>query len=207
LTLVDDAVALTLLASAAFFVAVSFGLLLKYRQVSQKISASTDLGRDLWDALERRMRTQDERILDMMGRLEVVQSRALAPAAVQPTGPAAAPPPPRRSGGFESIQGVSSGVTEGILQVQQPESQQVSQVSPGSNVRITLDDTQLAAIRLLGGSPKNTRQLTDALGRSREHTARIMKELFDSGLVMRDDSAKPFVYQLSDEGRRYLSAS
>jgi len=96
--------------------------------------------------------------------------------------------------------------------VQQHESQQShesqeSQVqtpavlpAPGSK----LDETQLAAIRLLADAPKNTRELTDALKKSREHTARIMKDLFVLGLVTRNDSSKPFVYQLTDAGRKAL---
>jgi len=59
-------------------------------------------------------------------------------------------------------------------------------------------------IRLLAEGQKNTRQLTDALQRSREHTARLMKGLFELGLVQRNNATKPFVYQLTDEGRRHL---
>ena len=32
----------------------------------------------------------------------------------------------------------------------------------------------------------------------REHSARLLKGLFDKGLVVRDDSAKPYVYELAD---------
>jgi predicted transcriptional regulator len=76
-----------------------------------------------------------------------------------------------------------------------------------SVVGLELDETQLAALKLLSDAPKNTRQLTDALGKSREHTARIMKGLFELALVGRNDSSKPFVYQLTDEGSRRLSSS
>jgi CRP-like cAMP-binding protein len=200
MTSVDDITTMILLASAAFFVALSFGLLVRYRQVSQKISESSDLGRDLWQALEQRLKKQDERILDMMGRLEVIQSRVMATAVVQtpaqlPTSAMPTPSPlPERP----------PGVTEPSRVMQQPESQAESHASQGQG-DVMLDETQVAAIRLLSESPKNTRQLTDSLGKSREHTARLMKELFELGLVRRNDSTKPFVYQLTDEGRRYLS--
>jgi predicted transcriptional regulator len=39
------------------------------------------------------------------------------------------------------------------------------------------------------------------LGSSREHAARVMKSLTDNGLVMRETSKKPYVYQISDAGR------
>jgi DNA-binding transcriptional ArsR family regulator len=188
-----DVVTLALLAASFFFVALSFALLVKYRQVSERINVSTDLGRDLWTSLEQRLKKQDERILDMMGRVEVIQSRVMtaasAQAAIAPSGPPT----------------VSPIVPQAV---QQPESQesQPSQAAPTPpEAASDLDETQLAALKLLSEAPKNTRQLTDALGKSREHTARIMKALFESGLVKRNDSSKPFVYELTDNGRRRLS--
>jgi predicted transcriptional regulator len=201
MTLADDAVTVTLLASAAFFVALSLGLLVRYRQMSQKISASSDLGHDLWQALEQRMTKQDERILDMMGRLEVIQSRVMAAPPFQtPTQPVSTSSTPALAPQPEK----PPGVTESSPVPQHLESQAESQASQGPRKEM-LDETQLAAIRLLSEGLKNTRQLTDSLGKSREHTARLMKELFEIGLVKRNDSAKPFVYQLTDEGKHYLS--
>ncbi len=203
MALLDDSVTLALLAASAFFVAMAFGLLLRYRQVSQRISTSSDLGHDLWSALEQRMRKQDERILDMMGRLEVVQSRMMAAAAAQASSstlltPAPPTPPPISEEGSRDVVGASSAV-------QHHASRAESQESQPSRGRVQLDETQASAVKLLGESPKNTRQLTDVLGKSREHTARLMKELFELGLVSRNDSTKPFVYQLTDEGRSYLA--
>ncbi len=205
MALLDDVVTLALLASAAFFLALSFGLLLRYRQVSQKIAASSDLGHDLWNALEQRMKKQDERILDMMGRLEVVQSRVVAataphePPTLTPLPPLMPPPSPAEE--------KPKPVTEPSPSMQQTTSRPESQASQPAPQELQLDETQLAAVRLLAESPKNTRQITDSLKKSREHTARVMKELFDWGLVRRNDSTKPFVYQLTDEGRRHLSGT
>ena len=76
-----------------------------------------------------------------------------------------------------------------------------------SRVGSPLDDTQLSALVLLRDASRNTRQLTDALGKSREHTARIMKGLFELGLVRRNASSKPFVYELTAEGIKRLPGS
>ena len=70
-----------------------------------------------------------------------------------------------------------------------------------------MDETQVAALKLLSESSKDTRQLTDALKKSREHTARTMKELFEMGLVARNNSTKPFVYHLTELGRSRLQGS
>ena len=203
MALVDDAVTIALLVSAAFFVALSVGLLVRYRQVSQRMNASSDLGHDLWSALEQRMKKQDERILDIMGRLEVVQSRVMTATAVR-VPPTLSPLPPLNPPQPESEE-VRSDATEPPGVAQQPMSHPESQTSHQAPAELALDETQLAAVRLLGENPKNTRQLTDALKKSREHTARLMKGLFEMGLVQRSDSTKPFVYQLTDEGKRFLS--
>jgi DNA-binding MarR family transcriptional regulator len=204
MALIDDLVTAILLASAAFFVALAFGLLVRYRQLSQRITDSTDLGRDLWRALEQRMKKQDERILDVMGRLEVIQARVLATATVQ--APASLPPVLPPTAQTLAPQEAVTGVMPLTPVAQQPESQGESRISQPSSAEVPLDETQLKVIGLIAESPKNTRQLTDAIGMSREHTARLMKGLFDAGIVSRNDATKPFVYQLTDEGRRRLPA-
>ena len=70
-----------------------------------------------------------------------------------------------------------------------------------------LDETEMSVIRLLGAKPRTSVEIKGLIEKSREHAARLMKVLFDAGLVTRDVSKKPFVYQLTDAGRRYLSAS
>ena len=197
----DDITTYALLTISFFFVAVAFALLARYRQVSQRINESTDMGRDLWSSLEQRLKKQDERILDVMGRVEVIQARVMAAAVARaPAAPAPLPP----AGPAEEKPGV---LGEPPIVAQQLESQE-SQVSQAPMVPPTapakLDETQLAAMKLLGERPRNTRELTDALAKSREHTARVMKELFELGLVSRNSASKPFVYQLTDEGRRSL---
>jgi CRP-like cAMP-binding protein len=186
----DDLTTYALLATSFFFVALSVGLLVRYREVSQKINASTDLGHDLWQALQQRLAKQDERVLDMMGRVEVLQSRSMAdpPARVPPPVPSTPPPAPATASSEEK----PSDVTK------------LRAVASMSESRGSLDETEIEAIKLLGQGPMSTIQIKEALERSREHTARLMKGLFDRGLVVRDDSTKPFVYQLTDEGRRHL---
>ncbi len=176
---------LAVLALSAFFVTLSFGLLFRYKQVSQKINDSADLGRDLWGALEQRLKKQDERILDMMGRFEVIQSRVSEKPmtrAPQPTFPPVS---------FEN----PVSVMDTRVTASRPES------------RMILDETELSVLKLLSVQPRSSVEIKELINRTREHAARLMKVLFDSGLVTRDTSKKPFVYRLTETGRRYLSAS
>lgn len=59
-------------------------------------------------------------------------------------------------------------------------------------------------LKLLAERPRTSREVQHAVGRTREHTARLMKKLHDSGLVSRDVNAKPFRYNITDAGRERL---
>jgi predicted transcriptional regulator len=51
----------------------------------------------------------------------------------------------------------------------------------------------------------STRDIQLMIGRTREHTSRLMKKLYEEDLVNRDVTAKPFKYTITDEGRKRLS--
>jgi len=206
----DDVTTYAFLTASFFFVALAFGLLAKYRQTSTRINASTDLGRDLWSSLEQRLKKQDERILDVVGRLEVIQARVMAggtgqaPTTLSPLPVVAPHPPPAEE--------VTPPVIEPTPITQQPESQESQQPQvpvPGPEAGAELDKTEKLALSLLSAGPLATPDILKGLisnggPRSREHAARLMKELFEKGLVTRNASSKPFVYQLTDEGKRRL---
>jgi predicted transcriptional regulator len=65
-------------------------------------------------------------------------------------------------------------------------------------------ETESQILALLQGGAKTPIDIKKSLNLSREHTARMMKLLYEKGLVTRDDSAKPFVYQLTERGRSLL---
>jgi CRP-like cAMP-binding protein len=60
-------------------------------------------------------------------------------------------------------------------------------------------------LKLLAERPRTSREVQLAVGRTREHTARLMKKLHDSGLVSRDANTKPFSYRITDVGRKRLN--
>jgi len=59
-------------------------------------------------------------------------------------------------------------------------------------------------LKLLAERPLTSREVRQSVGRTREHTARLMKRLHDSGLVSRDVNSKPFQYNITDAGRERL---
>ncbi|MEM3006679.1 MAG: winged helix DNA-binding protein [Candidatus Nitrosotenuis sp.] len=46
-----------------------------------------------------------------------------------------------------------------------------------------------------------SRDIQVTIGRSREHTSRLMKRLFEEGLVERNTKTKPFTYRITEKGK------
>ena len=71
------------------------------------------------------------------------------------------------------------------------------------------DDRQNSTIEYILKKLENksltTREVQRVIGRTREHTSRLMKKLFEEKLVDRDMSTKPFRYAITVEGRKLLS--
>ncbi|MEO9320760.1 MAG: helix-turn-helix domain-containing protein [Nitrososphaera sp.] len=59
-------------------------------------------------------------------------------------------------------------------------------------------------LKLLAERKRSSREVQQAIGRSREHTSRLMKRLNDAGLVVRDNSSKPFSYAITALGQARL---
>ena len=71
-----------------------------------------------------------------------------------------------------------------------------------------LNPTEMEVLRLLYVSgPKTASEIKEVIGRTREHTARLMKKLYEEGYVERSMETMPFTYKLSERIRRNLKAS
>ncbi len=55
-------------------------------------------------------------------------------------------------------------------------------------------------LRLITEKPMTSRDIQITIGRSREHTSRMMKKLYEEGLVERDMGTKPFAYKITQKG-------
>lgn len=59
-------------------------------------------------------------------------------------------------------------------------------------------------LKKLSDESLTTREIQRVVGRTREHTSRLMKKLYEEKLVDRDMDMKPFKYTITDEGRKRL---
>ena len=56
-------------------------------------------------------------------------------------------------------------------------------------------------LKLITEKPMTSRDIQITIGRTREHTSRMMKKLFEEGFVERNMKTKPFTYYITDKGK------
>ena len=59
-------------------------------------------------------------------------------------------------------------------------------------------------LKLITEKPMTSRDIQITIGRTREHTSRMMKKLFEEGYVERNMKTKPFTYNITDKGKTKL---
>ncbi len=62
-------------------------------------------------------------------------------------------------------------------------------------------------LRLITEKSMTSRDIQITIGRTREHTSRMMKKLFEEGLVGRNMQTKPFTYYITEKGKMKLGAA
>jgi hypothetical protein len=56
-------------------------------------------------------------------------------------------------------------------------------------------------LRLITNKAMTSRDIQVTIKKSREHTSRLMKKLFESGLVQRNIETKPYTYSITEKGK------
>jgi len=68
-----------------------------------------------------------------------------------------------------------------------------------------LTETELGVLELLASEGKKTApEIRDRIKLTREHTARLMKKLYEKGYLERDSRKMPYTYRVKEEMRRIL---
>jgi hypothetical protein len=175
--MIDDYVVTVSSAVIVAAVVILATLLYRYQKLVQDADRSSRLAKDLWDSVNSRFSVVDARIIDLMAKTEVLSSRSLLPQQMS-----------------------QSRVVPG------PQTAK-AEVSPASTAQFSEGtETEARVLRFLANGPRTSAQIKEEVGRSREHTARMLKALFDRGLVIRNDRNKPYVYEITDSGRSYVAS-
>jgi hypothetical protein len=167
-------------------------LLTRYSKMVAEADKSTRLAKDVWDSVNSRFSVVDARIIDLMAKTEVLASRSGLSQATPQTRVAPMSQPT-----------ANSSLAARVSKL--PEAPRATALSPLAAVGEGTE-TEAKVLRLLAEGPRTSAQIKEEVGRSREHTARLMKALFDRGLVIRNDRNKPYVYEITDTGKSYVSS-
>jgi transcription initiation factor IIE alpha subunit len=52
--------------------------------------------------------------------------------------------------------------------------------------------------------PLTSREIQGKIKKSREHTSRLLKKLYSENIVIRDETTRPFRYEITNDGRKLL---
>lgn len=55
-------------------------------------------------------------------------------------------------------------------------------------------------LKLLSERPRSSREIQSSIGRTREHTSRLMKKLYEANLVDRQSNSRPYKYAITHSG-------
>jgi hypothetical protein len=127
----------------------------------------------------RRLHDYDKVIADLRAKVDIIESR------VQPYGVVVSQHPSQPQ---PHVAPISEPVT----------------VTQNVIIEKDVNSTTDYIFKLLAERPRSSREVQLAIGRTREHTARLMKKLHDLGLVSRDINTKPFRYNITNAGLEKL---
>ena len=83
------------------------------------------------------------------------------------------------------------------------ESKPLAQKTPQTSriPNMSFQDSAEHVLKLITQKPMTSRDIEMTFGsRSREHVSRLMKKLFEDGLVYRDTASRPYLYTITDQG-------
>jgi CTP-dependent riboflavin kinase len=75
-----------------------------------------------------------------------------------------------------------------------------------NTLNIDSNDITEQVLHLITDKAMTSRDIQKALKRSREHTSRFMKKLFEEGLVERNTKTKPYTYSITDDGLKRIAS-
>ena len=87
--------------------------------------------------------------------------------------------------------------------IRNQESRPLAQKTPHTSriPNMSFQDSAEHGLKLITQKPMTSRDIEMTFGsRSREHVSRLMKKLFEDGLVYRDTASRPYLYTITDQG-------
>jgi CRP-like cAMP-binding protein len=165
--------------------------LVKARELNRQIEDSSTIVEGIVSELRNRLNNQDGKLIDQEVKTEILELK-VARLLQEPPKPMGSLIHPQRA--FKpNVDVVQQAVERDITYL------------PVKDVKKSdgLTETEQEILREISVKNLTTAELQNSLGKTREHTARLLKKLFDAGYIERDESTKPYSYRLSKKRDRY----
>jgi predicted transcriptional regulator len=159
---------------------IIFRLLPILQKRGREIRETEMVIRSLLDDIKMRIEGRDSKIAELMVRVEVLEDR------------------------YKNL--IESKVKQSITEVTERTGVEETFQKVGKGVQriVKPGDVIMTILKALDEKPHTSSEIQKLIGKSREHTARLLKSLYEKGLVVREEDKKPFIYMISETGREFL---
>lgn len=194
------------IASITLFISIVFfsRYLPEIRKITKEKKDVNEIVKEVISGLHDRLGLQDQKILDQQVRLDVLElklehlSKAIGKEGRDVVKAREVSDTERI---LEEVKDLlrSLGKGEELLhgKVQQKEGKKTEMLRE-------LSPTEELVLKLLMEGVQTPKQIQQRINKSREHTARLMKRLFELGYVTREEQKKPYVYKITEKGKESI---
>lgn len=158
--------------------------LIKARELNSRLEDSSDIVEGIVTELRARLNNQDGKLMDQEVKTEILELKV-----------ARLLQDPIKS--REALNRPQRVFKPDVDVVQQVMERDITPVSVMDVKADGLTETEQEILRQISVRNLTTKELQSSLGKTREHTARLLKKLFDAGYIERDESTKPYSYRLT----------
>ncbi|NWG09757.1 MAG: hypothetical protein HXX80_05585 [Nitrososphaerales archaeon] len=173
----------------------------KIRRITKEWMEASEIVKGIILEISNRLSQQDQRITDQQVRLDVIELRL---------------EPLSKVLGKEGKEGVRVQEVSDTKQILEEVKDmlrnlekgrvEISRVAKKREVKVfellgELSPTEYLVVGLLKEGALTARQIQEKINKSREHTARLMKKLFEFGYVFRNENKMPYIYEITEKGR------
>ena len=168
---------------------VGLGGLYGYYRIKPFIKSSSELSSPSQDE---RLEYYERQLIDMKIRLDALEIQGVEPKSEDPN--------------MELKQFLEKLAKKEMIQEEVPEEVQKIEIVPEEPAPAPktpslepINPTDFV-LRLITDKAMTSRDIQITLKRSREHTSRLMKKLFEDGYVQRNVESKPYTYSITEKG-------
>jgi CRP-like cAMP-binding protein len=171
----------------------------RIRDILPRKSDNTTVIKAILSEYTKRLEKYENAIADLRVRLDIMESRGHNHAVTQQLRPAPVKPLITARDISQDQSQPSFYAYHGFKKVEP-----VSEIDDIPNSFDAQNGTTEYVLKLLNEKSMTSREVQQAIGRSREHTSRLMKRLYEYRLISRNTKSKPYKYAITESGRLRL---